>query len=156
MRDILSVFAVMVIISVLIHPKAYAASEADCAIWLCLPGGFPTGCSAAHSAFKKRVKKGRSPLPDLSSCTTGPNGQQSSGHYQLGYEYFEPCKEGYALEQQNTNGSYMMTGRCVLKQCSYGWGNQCAIQDSYAAIRRPSPSYVKMWVDGQYLGQFFY
>lgn len=156
MGNILLIFAAIIIISVAVPMKTYAASEADCAIWLCLPGGFPAGCSAAHSAFKNRVKKGRSPLPDLSSCTTGPNDQKSNGRYQLGYEYFEPCKEGYALEQQSTNSFYMMTGRCVLKQCSYGWGNQCVIQDGYTAIRRPSPSYVKMWVDGQYLGQFFY
>lgn len=156
MQKILSIVIAMVFTLGMTPSKTYAASEADCAIWICLPGGFPTGCSAAHSAFKHRIKKGRPPLPDLSSCTTGPNGQKSSGHYQLGYEYFEPCKEGYVLEQHSANGFYMMSGRCVLKQCNYGWGNQCYTKDSYAALRRPSPSYVKMWVDGQYLGQFFY
>lgn len=26
---------------------ANAASQAECSIWLCLPGGFPAGCGAA-------------------------------------------------------------------------------------------------------------
>ena len=81
-------------------PKSYAASEAACAIWICLPGGFPQGCSAAYSEFKKRIKKGRDPLPRLSSCTTGPNGEKVDGHYQLGYERFEPCDEGYVLRER--------------------------------------------------------
>lgn len=156
MKEILSILIVMIFISGVFPSRVYAASEADCAIWLCLPGGFPTGCEAAHSAFKQRIKKGRAPLPDLSSCTVGPNGQRSNGKYQLGYEYFEPCREGYTLEQSNTNGANITFGRCVLKKCRYGWENQCLTKDSYAAVRRPKPSYVKMWVDGQYLGQFFY
>lgn len=140
-------------------PQARAASEADCAIWICLPGGFPSGCGAAHSAFKKRIKKGRPPLPPLASCTTGPNGKGVNGSYQLGYEIFEACKEGYVLKESN-NGM-IRTGVCQKTQCSsspYGFGgynnrNSC---DSYAAIRRAQPSYVKMWVDGDYLGQFWY
>src|SRR5690606_15229098 len=80
-------------------PQVRAASEADCAIWICLPGGFPSGCGAAHSAFKKRIKKGRQPLPALASCTTGPNGKGVNGNYQLGYELFEACKEGYVLKE---------------------------------------------------------
>jgi len=47
---------------------AFAASSDECAIWLCLPGGFPSGCGAAKSAMRKRVKKGKSPLPSFSSC----------------------------------------------------------------------------------------
>lgn len=157
MNKLLLFVAIAILISATAPQKAYAASEAECAIWLCLPGGFPTGCSAAHSAFKHRIEKGRSPLPDLSSCTTGPNGQTSNGRYQLGYEFFEPCREGYVLEQSGS-GFYMTNGRCVLKECNnrFGWNNNCTTKDSYAAIRRPSPTYVKMWVDGQYLGQFFY
>lgn len=138
-------------------PSARAASEAECAIWLCLPGGFPSGCSAAHSEFKKRIKKGKPPLPDLSSCTTGPDGKGSSGSYQLGYELFEACKTGYVL-RQNQNG-YMSTGTCEKPQCHshYGFGNYNGnVCDRYAAVRRTQPSYVKMWVDGKYIGQYWY
>ncbi|WP_192867834.1 hypothetical protein [Thaumasiovibrio subtropicus] len=44
------------------------AGSADCAIWLCLPAGFPSGCGDAKSAFKNRIKKLKPPLPALSSC----------------------------------------------------------------------------------------
>lgn len=44
------------------------ASDADCSIWLCLPMGFPSGCSDAKKAFKKRIKKMKSPLPDFAGC----------------------------------------------------------------------------------------
>ncbi len=56
-----------------------SASQDACAIWICLPGGFPSECSGAYSEFKKRIKKGRDPLPRLSSCTTGPNGEKVDG-----------------------------------------------------------------------------
>lgn len=51
-----------------ISTPALAVSEDECAIWLCAPGGFPEGCSAAKSAMIKRIKKGKPPLPDFSSC----------------------------------------------------------------------------------------
>ena len=47
---------------------SYAASDAECAIWLCLPAGFPAGCSDAKNAFNKRIRKGKSPLPAFASC----------------------------------------------------------------------------------------
>lgn len=131
--------------------SSYAASEADCAIWLCLPGGFPTGCSAAHSAFKDRIKHGRPPLPDLPSCTKGPDGKKSNGNYQMGYEYFEPCKAGYTLQEKGSG--YFVSGKCVQSNCRRYWNNVCP---SYEAIKRASPRYVKMWVNGIYTGQFFY
>lgn len=45
-----------------------AASQDDCAIWLCLPTGFPSGCSKAKRAFVKRIKKFKPPLPSFTSC----------------------------------------------------------------------------------------
>ncbi|ARR51947.1 conjugal transfer protein [Photobacterium damselae] len=47
---------------------ARAASQDDCAIWLCLPTGFPSGCSTAKRAFIKRIKKFKPPLPNIASC----------------------------------------------------------------------------------------
>ncbi len=157
-KFVLFAIVTILIASVMGAPPARAASEAECAIWLCLPGGFPSGCSAAHSAFKKRIKKGKPPLPDLSSCTTGPDGKGTSGNYQMGYEMFEACKEGYVLKQNN-NG-YMSTGTCEKTQCQhspYGFGNwNNNVCDRYTAIRRSQPNYVKMWVEGKYIGQFWY
>lgn len=49
--------------------EARAASDAECAIWICLPGGFPGGCEAAHSAMIARVKSLRPPLPPFKACS---------------------------------------------------------------------------------------
>lgn len=48
-------------------------NQDECSIWLCLPGGFPEGCGKALSAMKKRLKKGKSPLPSFSSCSADGN-----------------------------------------------------------------------------------
>ncbi|WP_282610803.1 hypothetical protein [Pelagibius sp. Alg239-R121] len=53
---------------------SFAASQDECAIWLCLPGGFPGGCEAAYAAFIKRINhtpKPKPPLPPFSSCDNG-------------------------------------------------------------------------------------
>lgn len=138
-------------------PKiVYAASEADCAIWICLPGGFPSGCGAAQKAFHDRLKHGRSPLPELWSCSTGPNGERVSGNYQLGREVFEACTSGYILREDNRSG--FLRGKCYLAQCApekYMDSNEIYCRN-YEALRRSKQSYIKMWVNGDYLGQFWY
>lgn len=58
----------LLIIHALASLPSYAASDAECSIWLCLPTGFPSGCGEAKSAFIKRIKKHKSPLPSFSSC----------------------------------------------------------------------------------------
>lgn len=151
MAIVLKIIVFSIFLFFCIPTPSYAASEADCAIWLCLPGGFPAGCSAAHNAFKDRIKHGRPPLPDLSSCTTSPDGKTSNGKYQMGYEYFEPCKAGYTLKEQGNE--YFKSGKCIQTSCERYQENVCP---SYEAIRRPKPRYVKMWVDSSYIGQFFY
>ena len=52
------VFLILTLISLTFGTgkPAFAASQDECAIWLCLPGGFPQGCGAAHSAMIKRIK----------------------------------------------------------------------------------------------------
>lgn len=48
-------------------------NEDECAIWLCLPGGFPEGCDKAYSAMIKRLEEGKSSLPNFASCTVDGN-----------------------------------------------------------------------------------
>lgn len=64
-------------------PLVQAASEDECAIWLCLPAGFGEGCGGAKSAFLDRVRHGKSPLPDFASCAID---SANSGGSQLTYE----------------------------------------------------------------------
>lgn len=150
-------FALILMASMLFfHGKPVKASSQDaCAIWICLPGGFPSGCAGAYSEFKKRIKKGRDPLPKLSSCTTGPNGERVDGHYQLGYERFEPCEDGYVLRERR-QGYRATEGVCYLTQCAPSQLQENNICENYQAILRPKPHFVKMWVNGEYLGQYFY
>ena len=139
---------------------AYAASEDACAIWICLPGGFPSGCGDAYSEFKRRIKKRKSPLPSLSSCSTGPDGKGVNGRYELGYERYEECNEGYVLREIGirVGSGNRNEGLCYLETCAppEGSNNENRQCESYDAILRTKPSYVKMWVEGDYLGQFFY
>lgn len=60
--------------------KSQAASKDECAILLCMPQGFPSGCSAAKKAMQKRLRKGKSPAPALSSCTIESNDQKTSSN----------------------------------------------------------------------------
>jgi len=77
--------------------------------------------------------------------------------YQLGYEKFEPCDDGYVLRERR-QGYRAIQGLCYRNQCApqqyqENYNYRC---ENYQAVIRPKPHYVKMWVDGEYLGQYFY
>jgi hypothetical protein len=59
---------VLLLISFFNSVSAHAFSRKQCSIWLCLPAGFPEGCSDAYSALKKRLRRGQSARPPLASC----------------------------------------------------------------------------------------
>jgi len=141
-----AIFFICAIISINLSENiAKAASQDACAIWLCLPGGFPQGCSGAYSEFKSRIKKGRDPLPKLSSCTN----DGTSGSYQMGYENFEPCNEGYELDIENARFRYgggiqsYSKAECVTAGCSPYSYRACS---RYDAVPRPKPRYIQIWV----------
>lgn len=54
----------------IISPQTHAESEDECAIWLCLPAGFPAGCEKAYSAMIKRITRWKPlpPLPAFAAC----------------------------------------------------------------------------------------
>ncbi|MEM8183582.1 hypothetical protein Q4R69_17790 [Morganella morganii subsp. sibonii] len=81
--------------------QAYAASQDECAIWLCLPAGFGTGCGAAHSAFKNRLKKGKSPLPSWNSCSVGESAEPYS--YRKTYRTYTNYGNGKIKENRGSN-----------------------------------------------------
>jgi len=151
------VFLILTLISLTFGTgkPAFAASQDECAIWLCLPGGFPQGCGAAHSAMIKRIKKRKPPLPAFGACSEG-----GSGNYQMGYEPFEPCKDGFELKLDDNNQN---TAQCVSHNVYQYCRNQTDVQIEYndnrcyyKAVKRPKPYFVEMWVSGDYLGKFFY
>lgn len=67
MRKIILLLGSIIVLNIGFVPVAQA-KDAACAIWLCLPAGFPSGCGDAKREFKKRIKKFKPPLPRLSSC----------------------------------------------------------------------------------------
>jgi len=157
------IFLVILLVGSLLVNKSYAGSQTACAIWLCLPAGFPgSECSAPHREFKHRIKKGKPPLPNLAGCSSSPNGSYSTGRYTMGYEPFVPCKAGYTLKTARTGGYFARSaqvGVCYANRCAnyinYPRAGDGRCQN-HSATPRPKPSFVKMWVDGGYLGQFFY
>jgi hypothetical protein len=64
---IISMVLVLMLMGLFSNPT-HAFSRKQCSIWLCLPAGFPEGCSDAYSAMKKRLKRGQSARPPLASC----------------------------------------------------------------------------------------
>lgn len=80
-RKAAPVIAFTLLASTLMPVKSQAASYDECGIWLCLPTGFGTGCSGAKSAFKKRIKAFKSPLPSFSSCLSGSDALSSSDNF---------------------------------------------------------------------------
>lgn len=157
MKKTACVFVVLMFLAVTwgAEKPVYAASQDECAIWLCLPGGFPQGCGAAHSAMIKRIKKRKPPLPSFGSCSEG-----GSGNYQMGYEPFVPCKDGFELNVDDNNQNQ---ARCISQNVYQYCQNQTDVQIEYndnrcyyKAVKRPKPYFVEMWVSGDYLGKFFY
>ncbi len=83
------------LISIFFFPVApvQAASQDECAIWVCLPTGFTTGCSGPKQAFKKRIRNAKSPLPNFASCLV-------SGGY-------EETGEASTIEKKRGNAAYI-------------------------------------------------
>jgi len=84
--------ATMVITGVTNTSPAYAASEDECAIWLCLPVGFAfSECTAAYGAMLDRIFSfpPKPPLPLFGSCSVdSPNG----GSFTHEVSDYAPCR----------------------------------------------------------------
>lgn len=139
-------------------PSAHAQSQDACAIWICLPGGFPMGCAGAHSEFISRIRKGRSPLPNLASCTVGG----TTGDYAMGFERFEDCRPGYQardVEESRDRGDDTGGSRTCVNPAScraQGRGDEEVCSDAYAAAPRAEPHWIDMVIDGEALPRQYY
>jgi hypothetical protein len=132
--------------------SAFAApSQDECAIWLCLPGGFPEGCSGAHRAFTKRIRKGKPPLPDFSSCSS-----RGIGSYQMGYDQLEDCRTGYVQKDNWIGNNQYIKNACVSESCYQPFNINAARCEAYHQQQRVKPHYVDMWTEGEYIGRFWW
>ncbi len=139
---------------------AFAASQAECAIWLCLPSGFSVSeCGAAYSAFVQRLRKGKPPLPPLASCMIEESGAaDGNSRYEMGYERWESCKSGFVpldyLDPLTAQRVHVcVNASCPNKQPDVIGRLAC---DHYIPQLRPKPNFIKLWVGGEYQGQYFY
>lgn len=139
-------------------PPANAASEAECSIWLCLPGGFPLGCAAAFSAFISRVTHipPKPPLPSWGSCAVEtPGGDMSSG---WNYAAYVPEQPGPCLRTQGKNDRCVEWGDPIPEH--YVKGTICRRGkegDSFPAGCTATFMYVDVFdADGNQIGDTYY
>lgn len=134
--------------------SAKANSEAACAIWLCLPAGFPSGCEAARREFHRRLDRAKPPLPSFSSCATG----SSTGRYEFSYEQFEDCGSGYRAVTDYVGRGQSIKHACVSELCdaSAKWNYQDDRCNAFLRQPRTKPNSIKIWVDNELIGRYFY
>lgn len=135
----------------------YAINESDCSIWLCLPMGFPSGCEDAKSAFKKRIKKFKPPLPYLGSCLINEDEQPVESSEMS-------AKEGFAAlisekricsqwnEQHSYCDEYETVPTHVIKNTRCFIGENGGYPDGCSKTIR----YVDTYMDGNVLGETYY
>ena len=132
-------------ISLALSIPVFAADQDDCAIWLCLPTGFPSGCSGAKSAFKKRIKHLRPPLPDLMSCVVSyiPASQKCVKYEITGYGNTGPQ---YSCTQYEEIPAHYVDGPCIPSSYSGTGQNGCTATHNYITV----------YQDGGVIGETYY
>lgn len=137
---------------------AQAASQDECSIWLCLPGGFPSGCDGAKSAMLKRVKKGKDPLPDFASCAVKTDHDASTMSYD--YNNAAAIQERKVCKRYSGNHN---NSRCVeweTQPAHYVKGKVCQV--NWQTGRRTPEGctstykYVDVYIDGQSAGDTYF
>ncbi|EGQ8549995.1 TPA: conjugal transfer protein TraL [Vibrio vulnificus] len=147
-----------------LSPTAYAASDAECSIWLCLPTGFPSGCGDAKSAFKKRIKKFKPPLPSFTGCLLKDSPKTSTMDAKDGYAALMPEKRVCnSWEQRRSGGEweryctgYKTIPTHVIKntRCYSRWRDGERITNPSGCSR--TIRYVDTYMDGKTYGETHY
>jgi hypothetical protein len=131
---------------------ANAASQNECAIWICLPGGFPSGCGAAYSAMISRIKHRKPPLPDFDSCAVNPpSGSGSHMSYKQGYAAHIPA-------HQECTENWWGQQTCTDVPEKYIEGTMCNNYDGYMdpAYCSNTVQWIKVYTDGNQAGNTYY
>ncbi|MGR3990475.1 conjugal transfer protein TraL [Vibrio harveyi] len=149
-----------------LSPTAYAASDAECSIWLCLPTGFPSGCGDAKSAFKKRIKKFKPPLPNFSSCLLKGSPKTSSMDAKDGYAAYIPSTKVCTNWETSHFGGDRDTSYCArykILPTQAIKGTRCYIHRRHGEETYRSPKgctrtirYVDTYMDGKTYGETHY
>lgn len=150
--------------SILSPSAAFAASEDECAIWLCLPGGFPSGCGAAKSAMKDRLEDFKPPLPNFSSCAVSSPGSSTMSHT---YSYAAHVPEREVCEWVPGEFGFGRVKSCKTVPEHYVEGTSCNWADPFSGggpgSEKNNPPgctltyrYIDVFVDGIQAGERYY
>jgi len=139
-------------IPLLTTPTAQAAPSGDeCAIWMCLPTGFITGCSGARKAFLKRIKKFKPPLPSFTSClVSSPASATGADTFTSDYgvaayippqqictQYEQNFKDGYRCVAWRTEPEqYIKKRSCYKDNNGYSSPKNCTHTVRYTEVYR--------------------
>lgn len=182
-----------VIAACLLSLQAFGASdgimssrEDECAIWLCLPGGFPGGCEAAERAYVKRISAftgGEHPrrkytdLPRFDLCVDkNPEGIEDfnvgpdsvityKGAYEVHMPAYNTCTRwGYRHSHTSSGGSVrycaaIKTTPARIFESSEKYHKYQTInvgQREYTTGYAPTKHYTDVLVDGEKVGKRYY
>ena len=151
-------FLALGLFAALATTPAQAASQDECAIWICLPGAFlPSGCGAAKSAMIKRIKKLKSPLPSFSSCAANPpSGSGSHMTSTYGFAAFVPAHKVCSRYSDHDDPQCFAWGMVPDRYIKY---TQCQMDgDGERHPRGCTRTYrwAEVFVDGQLAGPTYY
>lgn len=135
---------------------ASAASQDECAIWLCLPGGFPQGCGAAYSAMIDRIEDRKPPLPDFGACAVNPPpGSGSHMTFSWGMAAYVPARQVCP----NFEGAWWLGQQaCRVEPEQYIKNTSCQVWEggSYPEGCTQTVRWAEVYTDGQLAGPTYY
>ncbi len=119
-------------------------------------GGFPSGCSGAYSAMKKRLKKKKSPLPPFHDCAV-----MHDEHSQMSYDYNsaalvikkKACKQYAIIHNKGKSCIEWET-----QPPEYIKGKTCSItnQGRFPPDCVGTYRYIDVFIDGKKAGDTYY
>lgn len=137
---------------------AQAASEEECAIWLCAPAGFPgaAGCAMALAAMIDRLKDFDPPLPPFGECSS--NGSDGGNDFNYGVAAYVPAHRTCSRYSYRGDGSYCSSYKDVA--ASHFHGRSCTTHHE-SGIRQPkgctrTDRYVQVFINNQPPSDIFY
>lgn len=122
------------VVSLSVSAPVFAESQStpECDLFLCIPAGFGSGCGDAKSAMKKRIRRGKPPLPSWGHCINNvwkrPNNSSnmtSNWGFAAAMAESRKCvrwsggKEDRCIETVSVPAHYIKGTRCI----KYGGDN---------------------------------
>jgi hypothetical protein len=149
------------ILALLISLPVWAVSDNECAIWLCAPAGFPSGCGAAKSAMLKRIKRLKPPLPNLNDCAKKNKNQENLHpdfrvlNYKHGFAALMPAYSTCSKYHENSGNCIGTITKYPMK---YSKGSRC---EKYSDTWQPhgclkTARYVEVFKYSKLIGKTYY